>query len=229
MCTSPAAFSHTSFRLEAVKEKSFELAVTMHAGGTPIMPKKAKKSEKRDNGEKAKKEKGKQGEKANKGKKAKKVKGESPEKAQEPGFQENSGADDYWDEEDELEEYIMKKDLGQIKDDSDAGGSSAGSDSEGALSHLPCSVSKEYMMWKDLGRNKDDSNAGGSSAGSDCEGPPSGCACTALLPGAMATCLHKLGVFSTMGSFCRPLPHICIAPREASAMTSQGLCGRALL
>jgi len=38
-------------------------------------------------------------------------------------------ADDYWDEEDELEEYVMRRDLGQIKED-DADGSS--SDSEGA-------------------------------------------------------------------------------------------------
>ena len=97
------------------------------------MPQKKKKSKKKDKGEKAKKKKGKQGEKAKKGKKAKKVEEESPEKSQEPGSQENSGTDDYWDEEDELEEYIMKKDLGQIKDDSEAGGSSAGSDSEGVL------------------------------------------------------------------------------------------------
>ena len=132
-----------------------------------------------------------------------------------------------WDEEDELEEYIMKKDLGEIKDDSDAGGSSAGSDSEGALLHLPCSVSKEYIMKKDLGHDKDDSNAGGSSAGSDSEGTPLDA--HALLPGAMATCLHKLGVLSTMASFCGPLPYICITPQAASAMTSQVLCGRALL
>lgn len=38
-------------------------------------------------------------------------------------------ADGYWDEEDELEEYVMRRDLGQIKED-DADGS--GSDSEGA-------------------------------------------------------------------------------------------------
>ena len=136
------------------------------------MPKKTKKSTKKDKGEQAKKKKGKQGERAKKGKKAKKVKDESPEKSEEPGSQDNSGAHDYWDEEDELEEYIMKKDLGQIKDDSGAGGSSAGSDSEGVLLHLPCSVSKGYMMKKDLGHINDDSNAGGSSAGGDSEGMP---------------------------------------------------------
>ena len=41
--------------------------------------------------------------------------------------------DDYWDEEDELEEYIMKKDLGQIKERSGTGSDSSHSDSEGTL------------------------------------------------------------------------------------------------
>lgn len=40
---------------------------------------------------------------------------------------------EYWDEEDELEEYVMRRDLGQIKDD-DADGS--GSGSEGAICNL---------------------------------------------------------------------------------------------
>jgi hypothetical protein len=43
---------------------------------------------------------------------------------------ENGAGDDYWDEEDELEEYVMRRDLGQIKDDNAEG---SGSDSEGTI------------------------------------------------------------------------------------------------
>jgi hypothetical protein len=106
-----------------------------HPGGTLTVPRKAKKS-KKDKGKRDKEKEVRPGKKVMKGRKAKEMKHESPKQSQEPGSQKHSGADDYWDEEDELEEYIMKKDLGQIKDDSDAGSSSACSDSEGALLHL---------------------------------------------------------------------------------------------
>ena len=75
---------------------------------------------------KAKKKKG-------KGKKAKKRQGsEEPSAQQDPSVPEDGSAgDDYWDEEDELEEYIMKRDLGQIKEHSAANDRS---DSSGAES-----------------------------------------------------------------------------------------------
>ena len=75
---------------------------------------------------KVKKEKG-------KGKKAKKRQGsERPSAQQDRSAREDcSAGDDYWDEEDELEEYIMKRDLGQIREHSTAGNRS---DSSGAES-----------------------------------------------------------------------------------------------
>ena len=67
------------------------------------------------------------------GKKAKKRQGsEKPIARQDPSAPEDcSAGDDYWDEEDELEEYIMKKDLGQIRERSTA---DHHSDSSGAES-----------------------------------------------------------------------------------------------
>ena len=71
--------------------------------------------------------------KKGKGKKAKKRQGsEQPSAQQDPSVPEDGSAgDDYWDEEDELEEYIMKRDLGQIREHSAANDRS---DSSGAES-----------------------------------------------------------------------------------------------
>ncbi|EIE27309.1 hypothetical protein COCSUDRAFT_55328 [Coccomyxa subellipsoidea C-169] len=45
---------------------------------------------------------------------------------------EGGAGDDYWDEEDELEDYVMRRDLGQIKDDNAEGsGSDSGSEESG--------------------------------------------------------------------------------------------------
>ncbi|CAL5223195.1 g5670 [Coccomyxa viridis] len=82
------------------------------SAGTPVKSKRRKKEKK----------------KSKKGKRSKK-----DEKAEEKQLesQEQSARDDYWDEEDELEEYIMKRDLGQIKERSGTGSDSSHSDSEG--------------------------------------------------------------------------------------------------
>lgn len=76
---------------------------------------------------------GKAKKKRGKGKKAKKRQAsEEPSAQQDPSVPEDGSAgDDYWDEEDELEEYIMKRDLGQIREHSAANDRS---DSSGAES-----------------------------------------------------------------------------------------------
>ena len=98
------------------------------AAGTPAKPKRRRK--------------GAQSTKGKRLRKAKKVKGAEKERQ---GSQEQSGQDDYWDEEDELEEYIMKRDLGQIKEHSAGGSDSSRSDSEGALSACTCLC---WCMWE---------------------------------------------------------------------------------
>ena len=76
---------------------------------------------------------GKAKKKRGKGKGAKKRQAsEEPSAQQDPSAREDGSAgDDYWDEEDELEEYIMKRDLGQIREHSAANDRS---DSSGAES-----------------------------------------------------------------------------------------------
>ena len=95
------------------------------AAGTPVKPKRREKDKA------GKKKKGlKKAKKGNKSKKKKKQ-----QEAQEPIAGQPSAQDDYWDEEDELEEYIMKKDLGQTKACSGSDSESSNSDTEGGLQH----------------------------------------------------------------------------------------------
>ncbi len=62
-----------------------------------------------------------------------------PKKSWGDDDEDSASKEDFWDEEDELEEYIMKRDLGQIKEPG-SGSDSSSSDSESVMT-LPLSFS----------------------------------------------------------------------------------------